>query len=64
MTRALVIAAILVAGAMPLPHGSAYAGGWCAEYGGGAGGSINCGFHTYEQCRATMSGNGGSCYQG
>lgn len=34
---------------------------WCAKYGGGMGGSRNCGFSTYEQCRAAVSGNGGYC---
>jgi hypothetical protein len=35
---------------------------WCASYGTttGGGGS-NCGFVTLEQCRATVSGIGGSC---
>jgi hypothetical protein len=35
---------------------------WCAQYGGGTmGGGVNCGFTTYEQCMATLSGNGGFC---
>lgn len=35
---------------------------WCAEYGGGdMGGGTNCGFTTYEQCMATLSGMGGFC---
>ncbi len=35
---------------------------WCAVYGGGDdGGGTNCGFVTIEQCRATISGMGGSC---
>jgi Protein of unknown function (DUF3551) len=44
---------------------------WCAEYGMGGlgGGGRNCGFWTYEQCQATISGVGGYCeinawYQG
>jgi Protein of unknown function (DUF3551) len=44
---------------------------WCAQYGGGedGGGGRNCGFSTYEQCMATISGMGGGCernlfYQG
>jgi Protein of unknown function (DUF3551) len=64
MTRALVLAAILVAGAMLLPHGSAHARGWCAEYDFGEGGATNCGLSTYEQCRATISGIGGACRPG
>ena len=34
---------------------------WCAVYGGDMGGASNCGFVTIEQCRATISGKGGSC---
>lgn len=34
---------------------------WCAVYGGEDGGGSNCGFLTLEQCRATISGMGGSC---
>jgi Protein of unknown function (DUF3551) len=33
---------------------------WCAQYGGHIGGR-NCGFWTYQQCRATVSGIGGYC---
>lgn len=34
---------------------------WCADY--GRSGAENCGFATYQQCRATISGfNQGSCY--
>jgi len=37
---------------------------WCAQYGGGRdGGGRNCGFWTYEQCRAALSGNGGYCVE-
>ena len=32
---------------------------WCAQYGGRAG--KNCGFWTYSQCMAALSGNGGFC---
>jgi hypothetical protein len=35
---------------------------WCAIYGGGsAGGGRNCGFNTFAQCMATISGIGGYC---
>jgi hypothetical protein len=35
---------------------------WCADYSGGdMGGGTNCGFTTYEQCMATLSGMGGFC---
>src|SRR5215468_10708415 len=40
-----------------------YVGGsWCAYYGGGnRGGGSNCGFYSWEQCQAALSGNGGMC---
>lgn len=35
---------------------------WCAQYGGPFGdGGRNCGFSTYQQCMATISGIGGVC---
>jgi hypothetical protein len=34
---------------------------WCAVYGSKMGGASNCGFLTLEQCRLTVSGNGGFC---
>ena len=35
---------------------------WCAQYGAGMdGGGRNCGFWTYGQCMAALSGNGGYC---
>jgi hypothetical protein len=37
-------------------------GSWCAQYGGGSGGT-NCGFYSFDQCMAAVSGNGGFCRQ-
>jgi Protein of unknown function (DUF3551) len=35
---------------------------WCAQYGGmEGGGGRNCGFITYGQCQAAISGVGGYC---
>jgi hypothetical protein len=34
---------------------------WCAQYGGHSGGGRNCGFVTWDQCMATVSGIGGFC---
>jgi hypothetical protein len=35
---------------------------WCANYDGGRGlGGQNCGFSTWNQCMATVSGIGGFC---
>ena len=34
---------------------------WCAQYSGLGGGGRNCGFVSYAQCMATVSGIGGYC---
>jgi hypothetical protein len=39
---------------------------WCAQFGGGSMNGINatnCGFVTVQQCRETISGLGGMCYE-
>jgi hypothetical protein len=36
-------------------------GTWCAQY--GSPGGTNCGFYSFEQCQAALSGNGGFCYR-
>lgn len=54
----------LVAAMAVMPGASAQAQNypWCAQYGGHQIAATNCGFATFEQCRATISGIGGSCY--
>jgi hypothetical protein len=34
---------------------------WCAQYGNGSGGARNCGFTSFQQCQADVSGIGGFC---
>jgi hypothetical protein len=34
---------------------------WCAYYNVWQGGATNCGFSTYQQCMASVTGVGGSC---
>jgi hypothetical protein len=36
---------------------------WCAHYGSAFGGAVNCGFSSFGQCMATVSGTGGFCVQ-
>jgi hypothetical protein len=57
----LLVAALLCAlgGISARAHAQNYP--WCADYGGEMGGSSNCGFVTYAQCMATLSGMGGFC---
>jgi len=42
-------------------HAEYVGGPWCAHYGGRAGGATNCGFYSWDQCMAALSGNGGMC---
>jgi hypothetical protein len=56
--RTIVLVAAALA-ALPLTLSPAKAdGGWCAYY---YKGGTNCGFYTYGQCQATVSGIGGYC---
>lgn len=58
----ITIAAIVSLPALATPARAGIEYPWCAQYGGGDnGGGRNCGFTTLEQCRATISGIGGSC---
>jgi hypothetical protein len=36
---------------------------WCAQYSDGSGGAMNCGFASFQQCLADVSGVGGFCTQ-
>jgi len=55
-TIAVVVAA-LAALSLTSMHARAD-GAWCSYY---VQGGTNCGFYSYEQCRANISGIGGSC---
>ena len=55
------VSLLLAAGSVFRREGPADPYAWCAEYGGGRGGGRNCYFVTLEQCRWTISGNGGMC---
>ena len=63
MRRILVISAILTSAALLAPTVSeAQIYPSCAQYGGmSGGGGRNCGFASYAQCMATVSGVGGFC---
>jgi hypothetical protein len=60
MQAALAAAALMTIGALDVTPASAQ-GAWCANYSGRSGGATNCGFYTFEQCRAAVSGVGGYC---
>ena len=53
-----VLLASLAAQSQPSRAQSEYTNPWCIE---GKGGGMDCSFHTFEQCRVTRQGQGGSC---
>jgi hypothetical protein len=58
MRNVIFIAAMLAV--LPFTSIDAHAqyASWCAYY---TGKGTNCGFHSYDQCRAAVSGVGGTC---
>ena len=51
----------LILAALAVSSIAAHAGSWCAHY---RNGGNNCGFHSFEQCQAAVSGVGGFCTGG
>ena len=58
--RPFPIAAITFAAVFLSSAGAQADGTWCAQL-GVKGGATNCGFYSFEQCMATVRGNGGFC---
>lgn len=56
--RYFAIALMAAAALVLIGAGEARAGAWCAWYDPY---TYNCGFSTFEQCQATVSGAGGYC---
>jgi len=61
MKAFLFVSALLVGIAGTCTHADAQNYPWCAQYSGRGGGGRNCGFTTFDQCIATVSGIGGIC---
>ena len=62
MKALLFVSAVLIglAGIGTPAHAQNYP--WCAHYSGSmGGGGTNCGFISFDQCMATVSGIGGIC---
>ena len=62
MRTSLFALALFAATATFGSHADAQNYPWCARYGNGFGGT-NCGFTTFAQCMATVSGIGGFCQE-
>jgi len=55
------ILAILVVSALAGTRAEAQNYPWCSIYTGSMGGAKNCGFSSFQQCMANVSGIGGFC---
>lgn len=60
MNRSLFVLTMILAVAVFDPPARSQNYPWCAHYGKG-GGDLNCGFSTWDQCMADVSGIGGFC---
>ena len=58
MRKVTFVAAIVAALPFTSIDARAQYAPWCAYY---SRGGTNCGFHSYAQCQAAISGIGGSC---
>jgi Protein of unknown function (DUF3551) len=60
-TIPLVLITFVVLSLSPTAGRAGANGSWCANYGTGLDGAINCSYTSFEQCRATVSGIYGFC---
>lgn len=62
--KAFLAAAVLLAAFVSSATAAqAQNGPWCAHYDFGSDESVNCGFHSFQQCIADVRGIGGFCSQ-
>ena len=59
--RGGIALAVALAAALVAAPSRAQAG-WCASVTGPDGGFVTCGYVSWQQCRAALSGQGGICY--
>jgi hypothetical protein len=57
----LAFAIALCVAAGPHPAAAAVIYPWCAQYGSITSSTVNCGFTSFAQCRATAIGSGATC---
>jgi hypothetical protein len=60
-TIPLVLITFVVLSLSPTAARAGANGSWCANYGTGHAGAINCSYTSFEQCLATVSGIYGFC---
>jgi hypothetical protein len=59
--RAGLVPGVAIAAALACAPAPAQAQ-WCASVQGPDGGFVTCGYKSWQQCRAALSGQGGICY--
>jgi Protein of unknown function (DUF3551) len=60
MAAGLTLGIAVVAALVAAP--SRAQAGWCASATGPDGGFVNCGYASWQQCRAAIRGQGGICH--
>ena len=60
LKAALVLGALVAAGAFDAGKQARAEGAWCADAGGRSG-YTNCGYYTFRQCLRAINGVGGHC---
>lgn len=60
LNTALVLGALVAVTAFDAGKSTQAQGAWCADQGGRSG-YTNCGYYTFRQCLAAISGVGGHC---
>ncbi len=64
IAAAVALATLALSNAAPTPAAAETLYPWCVQYSEScAGSAVNCGFVTLAQCRETLSGVGGMCYE-
>jgi hypothetical protein len=59
----LMLGAVIVLLALDAGAGARAEGLWCASVQGPDGGYVSCGYASWQQCRAALSGQGGICHR-
>ena len=63
IAAAFAVASLVAALTAPPPAKAETLYPWCAQYSGEDNDATNCGFITRAQCKETISGVGGACYE-
>jgi hypothetical protein len=60
---ATMLSVVIVLAALDAPAPARAEDLWCASVQGPDGGYVSCGYASWQQCQAALSGQGGICYR-